>query len=300
MSRKPDGRRCHRHGGSHHENDLRQSEDSGKGRDHKAGMPPSRDRQASPRASGEGQRASRQAGDDDGALTGRDQDHGKPARPGTALLDEHGQQIKQSQRQCDGRDRRGRPSPAGQPQQHHSQPADHHHRGPAKERPVPGLPERTCLRVSMSSTTASRIPAAKSRVAMMSITAGVIRLTTAKASCQGSRPASRGSGGPGSPGRRRPGSPSASRPARAARAGRWPAARRASPPGGPGDARAGSSAASAGSAVPGRRGPLPGVLRAHAVPPASRALSRCAATAAVARRRSVSAASSAAPSSVSR
>ena len=42
------------------------------------------------------------------------------------------------------------------------------------------------------------------------------------------------------------------------------------------------------------------LARAHAMPPASRALSRCAATAALARRRSVSAASTVAPSSVSR
>ena len=52
--------------------------------------------------------------------------------------------------------------------------------------------------------------------------------------------------------------------------------------------------------VPSHPGGLAGSARAHAVPPASRARSRCAATAALARRRSVSAASSVAPSSVSR
>src|SRR6266496_5297797 len=58
--READGRSCHRHGGSHDENDLKRPEDSGKSRDHEAGLPPPRDRQASPGADGEGKRASRQ------------------------------------------------------------------------------------------------------------------------------------------------------------------------------------------------------------------------------------------------
>ena len=230
-----------------------------------------------------------------------------PPGRGMALLYEHYQHEQldqQGQRQRDGRDRRGCP-PARRSAPAAPQPA--RRSSPRRTSQKEGSVQNGILAL------AGAFVAAHSRASRMNTAAGVIRLTTARASC----PAAAAS----QPGIRRT---RIARP-QAARFTVWPRPGALPGPGGgqqhaehllPVERAVGGRVAAQqarvasfqdccpgrvpGGHVPSRPGGLAGSARAHAVPPASRALSRCAATAALARRRSVSAPSSVAPSSVSR
>ena len=222
--------------------------------------------------------------------------------------DQHEQQGQQGERQRDGRDLRGCLPTAGQPEHHHGQPGDHHHDGlPKRGQDREQRPERSpradgCIHGSpFQGEEDEHHRRGDQAHDGQGVLPGV-----------GGQPA----GDPAYPDRQAAGG----------QVHRLPQARGALP--GPGGvqqhaehllpvelAMAGRVAAQQpqvasfqgccpgrvpGGHVPSCPGGLAGSARAHAVPPASRTLSRCAATAALARRRSVSAPSSAAPSSVSR